>query len=1021
MAINIDELRKQYSVNGRVDVSALSEEQLAELRNERIAQKNAQAAAEKAQAAKTRASADRTRIDNGKTGPNRPLSGSRDAGSGKFAGKIAEPDPAAVNRSRLNAEVEAQRVNADLEANRGLPRREGVVGSAAADRAAGRFDPDLPPPVYRAGTDQSARSRSSGGVIDKGLRAVGATGAADRRLDKQIDKGAARDVAVQEAAVDRNYKAALADKAEVTGIPREAGGAIDTARPELTSTQKANINSAQSKIDALENQKLQAKNVINTSKDPKFVETAKGVLVDADVRIAEQQQVIRDNKLGLREDAPLTQVQERVQRIMRDPVGAGDELVVAARNRVSSAESTLNAANTKVENLKKKVAVGGGRKAKAALKKAQNAATRARAAFDSVAAQAETAAAKVASAAASKLDEAAGAAKGTAEKIINDAPGNLDEGKKILGDAADNLSEKGKAKAAAGAGFVRRLRNKVFGGPAASAEVGAGEKEPPKKKGLARRAAGATVGLAAKPVKLAGKVGGRAILPVAAFDILTGYFSNIGKYGVVNANAMAAQEIAQLVKSIPSGIAHMVNEPGDAAKEAAFGTAEMFGDSFAKLTNSALDALEIATGESIREGKRWRVTNKDDLSSQDFWERMWSEFNPFQEGDDYTRPDNGDFYYEEPENTNAPRSPLSETPPPATGNDQAAGFTGPTQDFVQGIGTQAGGDRIVREQTGDEVPDDGSVRMEAGLRPGQFRITTPRGTGTIDASHAPAGPKSLPSPGGAEGFAKRFSDSVAEGAYRPVSEERRREGLADFERVKRGITAIRATSASRLGVPEQYLDAVRSGAMTPREANLAAAKQNIAGHGGGMTAADLQDYNIKAAQERDRQESHRTTQSAAGAVAIDRIATNFGASIDPENPEVGAERIRSFAPVFAPGIKFEQLTAPQQQGLVGELLLRDAIAAQSVGITNFWQEDASVAGMTPSGVSVIDFINEKGINGEVNPEDFEVLPEYAWLTANAAQFHFYLSYPKNHPTGIAFEPWHWHFEPSGKETPAPAK
>ena len=58
----------------------------------------------------------------------------------------------------------------------------------------------------------------------------------------------------------------------------------------------------------------------------------------------------------------------------------------------------------------------------------------------------------------------------------------------------------------------------------------------------------------------------------------------------------------------------------------------------------------------------------------------------------------------------------------------------------------------------------------------------------------------------------------------------------------------------------------------------------------------------------------------------------------------------------------------------------------------------------------IDFINAQGINGEDHPEEFEALPEYAWLQSNASQFGFFLSYPRNNTQNTAFEPWHWHFE-----------
>ena len=56
----------------------------------------------------------------------------------------------------------------------------------------------------------------------------------------------------------------------------------------------------------------------------------------------------------------------------------------------------------------------------------------------------------------------------------------------------------------------------------------------------------------------------------------------------------------------------------------------------------------------------------------------------------------------------------------------------------------------------------------------------------------------------------------------------------------------------------------------------------------------------------------------------------------------------------------------------------------------------------------IDFINEEGINGEDNVEEFEQLPEYHWLLAHAHEFGFELSYPRG-GKGITFEPWHWRY------------
>ena len=40
---------------------------------------------------------------------------------------------------------------------------------------------------------------------------------------------------------------------------------------------------------------------------------------------------------------------------------------------------------------------------------------------------------------------------------------------------------------------------------------------------------------------------------------------------------------------------------------------------------------------------------------------------------------------------------------------------------------------------------------------------------------------------------------------------------------------------------------------------------------------------------------------------------------------------------------------------------------------------------------------------------FETTPAYAWLTKHAGEYGFKLSYPRNNPHGINYEPWHWAF------------
>ncbi|MBI4397692.1 MAG: M15 family metallopeptidase, partial [Candidatus Omnitrophica bacterium] len=83
----------------------------------------------------------------------------------------------------------------------------------------------------------------------------------------------------------------------------------------------------------------------------------------------------------------------------------------------------------------------------------------------------------------------------------------------------------------------------------------------------------------------------------------------------------------------------------------------------------------------------------------------------------------------------------------------------------------------------------------------------------------------------------------------------------------------------------------------------------------------------------------------------------------------------------------------------------------SVQETNRWVALPGLSEHNRPEVEAIDFISEEGVSGENQPEDFEHLPQYDWLLANANRFGFVLSYPRNNTTNSAFEPWHWRYEP----------
>ncbi|MEK7552964.1 MAG: D-alanyl-D-alanine carboxypeptidase family protein [Patescibacteria group bacterium] len=58
----------------------------------------------------------------------------------------------------------------------------------------------------------------------------------------------------------------------------------------------------------------------------------------------------------------------------------------------------------------------------------------------------------------------------------------------------------------------------------------------------------------------------------------------------------------------------------------------------------------------------------------------------------------------------------------------------------------------------------------------------------------------------------------------------------------------------------------------------------------------------------------------------------------------------------------------------------------------------------------LDFLIASGLPNNWKPTAFARSAEYRWLLAKAARFGFYLSYPRNNPWGVMFEPWHWQFK-----------
>jgi len=49
-------------------------------------------------------------------------------------------------------------------------------------------------------------------------------------------------------------------------------------------------------------------------------------------------------------------------------------------------------------------------------------------------------------------------------------------------------------------------------------------------------------------------------------------------------------------------------------------------------------------------------------------------------------------------------------------------------------------------------------------------------------------------------------------------------------------------------------------------------------------------------------------------------------------------------------------------------------------------------------------------------EAFEQSDAFAWLSENASRFGFSLSFPRENPYGVIYEPWHWAWRDPGKST-----
>ncbi|HXG49080.1 MAG TPA: M15 family metallopeptidase, partial [Methylomirabilota bacterium] len=83
-------------------------------------------------------------------------------------------------------------------------------------------------------------------------------------------------------------------------------------------------------------------------------------------------------------------------------------------------------------------------------------------------------------------------------------------------------------------------------------------------------------------------------------------------------------------------------------------------------------------------------------------------------------------------------------------------------------------------------------------------------------------------------------------------------------------------------------------------------------------------------------------------------------------------------------------------------------------VAKYGSEAAAARWVAPAGCSEHHTGLALDIGAESRPEAdvesvFEETPESGWLRRRAPDFGFELSFPRDNPQGIAYEPWHWRF------------
>ena len=98
--------------------------------------------------------------------------------------------------------------------------------------------------------------------------------------------------------------------------------------------------------------------------------------------------------------------------------------------------------------------------------------------------------------------------------------------------------------------------------------------------------------------------------------------------------------------------------------------------------------------------------------------------------------------------------------------------------------------------------------------------------------------------------------------------------------------------------------------------------------------------------------------------------------------------------------------ARQWQGMVAEA---DKVGIQLLIVSGFRGIDYQAGGFRPhvGGGDIGCAVDIATPGSRPLTEEFEDTDAYRWLESRAIEFGFSMTYPRDNPWGIAFEPWHW--------------